>query len=256
MVQCHGAYSSACFTPPQLTILYQLLNDWVDVNQTFVHSRLGLGTNYSTLVYTDNAEYGVRFLEDFVYNTTNYTASDFGYYETVQYVNSLHSAINVNTDVDAFQARGGKLLHYHGMSDQLIPPGDSILWHSLVQQSSSAKGLSVHDWYRMYLVPGMEHCATTNQNAPCFFAQASANAIVLDSVYSTPGYRDSRHDIVLAMMDWVERGVAPNEIIATKWYYDTVADGVEKQRPVCPYPQQAVYMGEGDVDAAYNWRCQ
>jgi hypothetical protein len=39
--------------------------------------------------------------------------------------------------------------------------------------------------------------------------------------YSTFGYRDSRHDIVLAMMAWAENDTAPNEIVATKWKNDT-----------------------------------
>ncbi|KAK4894570.1 hypothetical protein LTR27_007211 [Elasticomyces elasticus] len=255
---CNGtapANNASCFSVPQLSILYSLLNDWVDVNQTFVHSRLALGSDYSTLVY-GKAPYGSLFLENFVYNTTNYTASDFGFYDTVQFVESLNLAIAVEPTVDALQAKGGKLLMYHGLADQLIPPGDSMLFHSLVQQDMAARGLSVDDWFRMYLVPGMEHCAATNQDAPWYFAQSGAAEGVAGAVYSTPGYRDAKHDIVLALMEWVERDVAPNEIVATKWYNDAVVRGVEKQRPTCPYPAQAVYAGHGDVDVADSWRCE
>jgi feruloyl esterase len=61
---------------------------------------------------------------------------------------------------------------------------------------------------------------------------------------------------LLAMVEWVERGVAPQQLIATRYNGDVFADGVQKQQPACPYPQQAVYLGEGHVDRADSWRCE
>ncbi|KAK5729158.1 hypothetical protein LTR15_002300 [Elasticomyces elasticus] len=122
---CNGpapANRTSCFSVPQLGILHSLLNDWVDVNQTFIHSRLALGSDYSTLVY-GKAPYGSLFLKNFVHNTTNYTASEFGYYDTVQFVESLNLAIAVEPTVAAFQAKGGKLLMYHGLRRSVDPAG-------------------------------------------------------------------------------------------------------------------------------------
>ncbi|KAK3616856.1 hypothetical protein LTR56_025671 [Elasticomyces elasticus] len=73
----------------------------------------------------------------------------------------------------------------------------------------------------------MVHCANTNQDAPWYFAQSDAVWGVAGAIHLTPGYSDLKHDIVLAIMDWVERDVATNEIVATKWYNDTAALGVE-----------------------------
>lgn len=73
-------------------------------------------------------------------------------------------------------------------------------------------------------------------------------------VTGVPGFRDADHDIMLAMMQWVEHGVAPNQIIATSWKNDTTQDTVLRQRPLCMYPKKQKYVGE-DVDKAASWTC-
>ncbi|PYH87387.1 tannase and feruloyl esterase [Aspergillus ellipticus CBS 707.79] len=76
------------------------------------------------------------------------------------------------------------------------------------------------------------------------------------STYSVPGYKDPRHDVVLAMMAWVENGTAPNDIVATVWKNLTTADDVIRQRPICHYPLQAKYTGKGDPNEPDNWTCE
>jgi hypothetical protein len=58
------------------------------------------------------------------------------------------------------------------------------------------------------------------------------------------------------MMNWVENGTEPQHVIATKWNNDTLEDGIVMQRPLCPYPQKAVYDGSGDWHAASSWNCK
>jgi hypothetical protein len=56
-------------------------------------------------------------------------------------------------------------------------------------------------------------------------------------------------------MSWTESNTAPSSLIATKWLNDTPALGVVRQRPLCPYPSVAQYLGEGDVNEASSWEC-
>jgi len=93
-------------------------------------------------------------------------------------------------------------------------------------------------------------------DAPWYISGPNQPATINTGTYSTPGYWDARHDIVLAMMAWVENGTAPNDIIATKWKNDTSADEVLRQRPICHYPYQAKYSGKGDQNDAASWTCQ
>lgn len=66
-----------------------------------------------------------------------------------------------------------------------------------------------------------------------------------------PGFRDADHDALLALVKWTENGTAPEHIVATKWANDTLQDKVLRQRPLCPYPQQAKFV-TGDPDLAEN----
>ena len=64
-------------------------------------------------------------------------------------------------------------------------------------------------------------------------------------------FRDADHHVVSAVIKWVEQGVAPEKIIATRF-----SSGVlTLSRPVCPWPAQAVYSGSGDVNAAASFSC-
>ena len=77
------------------------------------------------------------------------------------------------------------------------------------------------------------------------------------NIHSVPGHEDARHDVVLAMMNWVENGTGPTELIATKFVNDmNPYEGVSRQRPLCVYPAQAQYKNSGDIDAADSWECR
>jgi feruloyl esterase len=91
------------------------------------------------------------------------------------------------------------------------------------------------------MVPGMQHCG--GGPGPNSFGQTSE----VDS--------DAQHDINRAVEQWVENGVAPVQIIATKYKTTNPASGVERTRPLCPYPQVAQWKGSGSTDDAVNFTC-
>ena len=57
--------------------------------------------------------------------------------------------------------------------------------------------------------------------------------------------------MVSAVIEWVENGVAPEKIIATRF----ASGALVRARPVCPYPAQATYNGSGDINVAANFSC-
>jgi len=67
--------------------------------------------------------------------------------------------------------------------------------------------------------------------------------------------QDPQHDIFSALEQWVEHGVAPSQIIATKYVKDDPKQGIAMQRPVCLYPQEAEYKGHGSTTDAANFAC-
>jgi feruloyl esterase len=96
---------------------------------------------------------------------------------------------------------------------------------------------------RLYMVPGMQHCFLGP--GPNWFSQAFTCTIC-----------DAKHDIVASMEDWVERGVAPGAIIATKYKNDIARTDPTRTRPLCPYPGIAKYKGSGSIDDAAHFVCQ
>jgi feruloyl esterase len=64
---------------------------------------------------------------------------------------------------------------------------------------------------------------------------------------------DPRHNVRIALEDWVEKGIAPSDVIAAKHQPES---GREKAtRPLCPYPQFAKYEGTGDANDASSFVC-
>jgi feruloyl esterase len=64
------------------------------------------------------------------------------------------------------------------------------------------------------------------------------------------------HGIYTALEQWVEKGTAPGEVIATKYIEGNSAKGVQMTRPLCPYPQIAKYKGTGDTNDYANFVCE
>lgn len=137
-----------------------------------------------------------------------------------------------NPDLSAFKARGGKLLHYHGQSDQVIMPFGSVNYYNRV--ASRMGGFSeVQNFYRFYLIPGMGHGPVNGT------ANAAANPPL-----PAPG---QMYDLIT---NWVEKGIAPDRVNL----YSQTSMPVSKSRPICPYPNKATYTN-GDVNVAASYIC-
>jgi len=95
----------------------------------------------------------------------------------------------------------------------------------------------------LFMVPGLHHC--TRGPGPNSFGGRGQAALK----------NDAEHDILLALVRWVEEGIAPEQIIAAKFTDDDPAQGVARTRPLCPYPQVARYTGSGSIDDAVNFAC-
>ena len=147
----------------------------------------------------------------------------------------------VETDLHGFQARGGKLILYHGWSDPAIAPSNTIHYYNGVVHAMGAE--AAERFVRLYMVPGMQHCI--GGPGPSSFGQLG-----------TTTAKGPEHGIYDALEEWVEEGKAPDAIVATKYVEDNSAKGVSMTRPLCPYPQVAVYKGTGDTNDSANFECR
>jgi hypothetical protein len=147
-----------------------------------------------------------------------------------------------DANLTPFRARGGKLILDHGWSDAAIPPRGTVDYYNAV---IAAMGRSAAESFvRLYMAPGLQHCA--GGPGPDSFRQFGP---LSDA-------SDPRHDMTTALEQWVEKGVAPGAIVATKYArpFDA-SSAVKMTRPLCPWPQAAVYKGSGDTNDAANFVC-
>jgi feruloyl esterase len=129
----------------------------------------------------------------------------------------------LDTDLREFQARGGKLLFYHGWNDPGPSPLNTINYYQGVLQTV---GGDMDDWMRLYMMPGMGHCSG--------------------------GIGPDNADFLGALEAWVEEDVAPASITASR-----IREGrVDMTRPLCPYPAVATWDGSGNPDDAASYSCR
>ncbi len=127
------------------------------------------------------------------------------------------------TNLSTFAAHGGKLIFYHGDSDPWFSPLDTFDYYK--EMAAANGGLAVvSKWSQFYFVPGMSHCGG--------------------------GPSLDRFDLLTALSSWVEKGVAPESVIATGKAFPG------RSRPLCPYPEHAQYMGHGNTEDAANFACR
>ncbi|KAI2613396.1 tannase and feruloyl esterase [Hypoxylon sp. NC1633] len=244
---------AACLTPAQLTTVYKFYNPWIDVNQTFVFPGMALGTDPSFALGPNPTTLGYGLFRWWVYNDTVWDYTQFSFND-VQFADSINpgGATADNFDLSPFLEKGGKILKYHGDADALIPTTSSIYFYQQVSRTLKPKGIELDDFYRFFLIPGMNHCAASNI-APWYIASASQT--ISGTTHSVPGFEDAEHDIILAMMRWVEQDEAPDYLIATKFVNDSASLGIQTQRPLCPYPKQVKYT-EGEPNDSSSWECR
>lgn len=254
--------AAECLNPHQIDTLTQIYGDYKGEDNAFIFPGLELGSEEQWAFLAGGEKpstYGSEFVQNFMLDDPSWEPAS--YNSTIPFLASELRPGNASaTDFDLapFHARGGKLLHHHGSADGLIPTGSSVYFHSQVQQTLQPRGIELEDFYRFFVVPGMQHCTGTPKDisAPWYFAGPNQAASLGNGTYSTPGFSDETHDELLALMAWVEDGRAPDMIIATEWKDQNVDNGVLRQRPLCPWPQQARFLGEGSPDEAENWKCE
>ncbi|PYH90335.1 tannase and feruloyl esterase [Aspergillus ellipticus CBS 707.79] len=154
-----------------------------------------------------------------------------------------------------FYEKGKKLIHYQGLSDGGIATGASYYLYNQIDRTVRGKGVETDAFYRFFPIAGMGHCNDTPAavNAPYYIAGIS---MTNNGQYSVPGYQDARHDVLLALMDWVENGTAPDAIIGTAYDNFTTLETVMRQRPICAHPKLARWDGKGDPDETGSWACE
>ncbi len=130
---------------------------------------------------------------------------------------------SLSPNLSTFADEGSKLIFYHGMADPWFSADETRRYYEQLAEVNGGEA-AVQDFARLFLVPGMGHCA--------------GGSATLD-----------RFDMVSAIVDWVENGEAPERVISTGNAFPG------RSRPLCAYPEYAHYTG-GDVEDAGSFECR
>ncbi len=129
----------------------------------------------------------------------------------------------VQDDLSAFAGFGGKMIIYQGWGDIAQAPYRTIQYYRGLRRHAGRR--QVEDYARLFMAPGMYHCGG--------------------------GIGPNTFDALTALEHWVEEGQPPASILASH----TQGPGVNRTRPLCPFPQYAAYTGTGSIDDAANFAC-
>ncbi|KAI1426633.1 Tannase/feruloyl esterase [Xylaria sp. FL1777] len=161
-------------------------------------------------------------------------------------------------DLGAFRSRG-KIIMYGGLADNVVPVQHTTYYYNRTVEAMGDVG----DFFRYFQIPGMSHCWGTPDNVKAPWMIGSAGQSVqrppYASAWSVPlGFNDSRHDALLALMDWVEKGQEVSQIIASEFNFtDSTLQKIVlyRQRPLCVFPKTAKWNGKGNQNDAASWSC-
>jgi feruloyl esterase len=251
-LSCRGDATSSCLTEPELGALHRLYDGARRPNGQPIYP--GWPKSSEALTTQPNGMPGVgwhqywgvaepvraNFWRYWVFGDPKWDWWSFDFDRDVARAEAkVGGLIDQNAaDLSAFRRRGGKAIVYQGWQDPVVNALDTIAYVDRVRNQAGAD--NADGFLRLFLVPGMGHCSggtgTTN-----FGNQNGAPPVV-----------DARHDLLSALDAWVEQGLAPARIIASR-----IIDGkTTRTRPLCPYPQRAVYTGSGSTDDAANFVCR
>jgi feruloyl esterase len=225
VLQCKSDDSSMCLTAAQVDTAHAMYAPVVNprTRQTvFPGFEPGSEPGWNIVAGRQPTSLGIDHWKYVVFKDPNWDYKTLDFDKDIALADKLDSDIGINaieTNLTPFFAHGGKLIQYHGWTDPLIPPQNSVDYYESVLKAMGAS--KVNGNYRLFMVPGMNHCGG--------------------------GDGATTFDALAALEDWVEKGKAPAQIIASR---------PGRTRPLCPYPSVATYKGTGNTDDAASFACK
>jgi feruloyl esterase len=246
---CKGAETDACLTQPQVAALNKLYDGPKHPRtgtSIFPGWARGGEAGWTRLVDAGNfGSLGRGYFGNLVFEKPDWDYASFDFDKDLALAESKVGSIAdaIGTDLSPAKRRGVKIIQYHGWNDPTLQPAFSPEYYQRVAAAMGGAG-STSDFYRLFMVPGMAHC----------YSGPGANSFG-GVGQQIPPVRDKLHDIQTALENWVEKGEAPERLIATKFADETPGNRqVKFTRVLCPYPSVAAYKS-GDPNDAASFAC-
>ena len=240
-----GQDPATCFTPAQAAAIkanYDPVRD--PVTNAVVFGGLSRGEEHDSIKFGINsAPFGIA-LYQIATGDPTWTPARFDLHRDLPLLDQVLADTNAtNPDLGAFRKAGGKLIQWHTWDDSQFMPTPTLGYYEQVAALSGGIE-STQKFYRLFMVSAQGHCSGDGQGPANFGAE---NQLAVSN--------DAEHDMVTALQQWVEHSTAPDHLVVSRYKNNDVAQGIDMQRPVCPYPTEAIYKGSGDTTQATSFYC-
>ncbi|KAL0576495.1 hypothetical protein V5O48_005470 [Marasmius crinis-equi] len=237
---CKDGATENCLTPTQAETVKKVYSPFLDTQGNLIYPRAQPGGEdiLPIMVGGQPFSFTADWFKYVVYNSSiDPTTIGMKDYEFAIKLNPFDIA-TFKGDLNKFKARGGKLLTYHGQADGLITPRISEEYYDHAKKVSG----ELDEYYRFFRISGMSHCS---QGAGAWRIGQGAG-----------GSLDTDKNVLTAMVQWVEQGVAPETIEGVKFVNDDPEQGESFRRRHCRYPLRTTYDRAGDSKSPDSWSCQ
>jgi feruloyl esterase len=225
--------NDSCFTKKEIETLKKIFEGTTNPKTgERIYTPIPIGGNHMELSSRHLYLFKWVFGRDF-----DYTKFDFN--KDMEKVDSVLAPIlNANNpDLSGMKKKGGKIIMYAGTDDQLVPFQDAVNYYErVIGVQGGIK--QTQNFFRFFIVPGMGHCGG---GSGLYFGQ-NFNS----------NNEDRDQDILSAIIEWVEKDIAPDKLIARTYTEDKDTIKIKFQRPLFPYPKFPHYVG-GDPNSLGNY---
>lgn len=243
---CSSSSKSWCLSSAQLSAVETIFKPLV-VDGTLINS----GAAYGDEVRLIEGLYGpwynawidewFRYVvnEDLSWEKTNFTLKD----ATKSVRLNPFNIQTYDADISKFRDRGGKVIHWHGQADEFLSVTNSDQYYDMVAKTLKATPNDLDKFYRYFRISGMGHC----------YGGPGTN--ILGQGYGSAVSNLPDDNVLLRIVEWVEKGNAPEIMRATKLVNDDPKKGIAFSRRHCKHPKVNKYYGRGNGKDEAGWRC-
>jgi feruloyl esterase len=233
-----GVNPEGCLTGEQLTAIKKLYTGPVNPRtKELIYAPVTFGLENVSLANLSGHFYPFKWTFGSTFNYEN-----FNFDKSMDSVDALLAPnLNANNpNLSPFKKAGGKLIMYTGTMDEIVPYEDAVNYYERV--INLQKGVKqTQEFFRYFLIPGMAHCGNGPGISNC------------GQGLSTDRTLDAEHDMLTALIEWTEKGKAPERFMGSAYQDVNGKKELRAQRPIFPYPMFPDYVS-GDVNDPVSYK--